>query len=154
MAAPKSTTSSGLKIVVSSSGNTGAEPKAWIANNLFWDNDTYDIFTIQQSLTVYFYNNNYETFFGHVDYTANNIFVNPMLSQQLLDFTPQPGSPLIDSGMNAPNSTANPLPFEQNWDYGDTDFDGDAGFRVVNHRVDIGAIEAPPEIPIFKNGFE
>ncbi len=145
------TASSGLKVLVGGGGNGCAVPHVFVANNLFWDNDFYDIYISPDSF-AYFYNNNFETFSGVVNFSANNMSEIPILAPQILNFTPQPGSPLINNGLAAPNSTVNPPPFAENWDYGTVDFDG--GLRVINGRVDIGAVEALPEVPIFKNGFQ
>jgi len=54
----------------------------------------------------------------------------------------------------APESPPIPVPFELDWDYGVEDYDRGIIGRVAGGRVDIGAVEAPPEVPIFKNGFE
>ncbi|WP_395375894.1 hypothetical protein [Marinicella sp. W31] len=145
------TNSSGLKVLVGGTGNGGAAPNVFIANNLFWDNDFYDLYISPNSF-AYSYNNNFESFSGATNFGANSMSEPPMLAPQLLDFTPQPGSPLINRGLAAPNSTLNPPPFAENWDYGTVDFD--SGLRVVDGRVDIGAVEALPEVPIFKDGFE
>lgn len=146
-----SSTTTGLKINIQSM-NIDGYPRAFIANNLFWNNEDNDVF-LPAIGTSYFYNNNYQTIEGNASFASNNMSQSPLLSLQLLDFTPQPGSPLIDQGKNAEILLGNPpFPFDEDWNYGPSDFDGFS--RVINNSVDIGAVEAPPEVPIFENGFE
>jgi hypothetical protein len=148
---PDASTTTGLKVNIHSMDVDGF-PKAFIANNLFWYNENTDIY-LPTIGTSYFFNNNFQTLQGHPDNAGDNMSQTPMLAPQILDFTPVTGSPLIDAGKPAPVLiTDPPYPFEESWGYGSQDFDGFS--RVINNRVDIGAVEAPPEIPIFKDGFE
>jgi len=151
IALPDHTHSAGLVVNITSE-NVDGYPKALIANNLFWNNDNKDI-KLSDNGMVYFYNNNFQTLHGHPDFPANNMSEPPMLAPQILNFTPMPGSPLIDKGMNQSNNHLylGEL-FEDDWSYGSQDFDGFS--RVINGRVDIGAVESPPETPIFENSFE
>ena len=140
-------------------------PQALVANNLFWDNQVSDFYLGANGVLgagglTFLYNNNFEG--GYADGIAdqaNNSSLPPMLSQFILDFTPQFMSPLIDRGLvSLPNTV--PPGFAHDWDPGTQDFDDVSGAltqsfgRVVNNRLDIGALEAGPETPIFKDGFE
>lgn len=148
----------GLKLSINQTIN--GTPKAFIANNIFWNDINYsdngipvDVFEIELSDTGgihYVYNNDFQTMNSPAEFQSDNLSVNPMLTlPDLTDFTPLPGSPVINAGLSAPESGSN---FEDMWDYGNSDFDGFS--RVIDNRVDIGAVEALPEVPIFENGFE
>jgi hypothetical protein len=127
-----------------------------LANNLFWNNQNSDFFFFDG--LNYLYNNNYQSGGGIVTELANNISVPPLLAPAALDFTPTIESPLIDKGLISipPNA---PQDFLPDWDPGSGDFN-DHGFlggnygRLVNGRIDIGALEAGPETPVFVNGFD
>ncbi len=148
---PDASTTTGLKVNIHSMDVDGF-PKAFIANNLFWYNENTDIY-LPSIGTSYFYNNDLQMVKGTADFEGNNISQSPILAPQILNFTPQPGSPLIDRGLNETVLiTDPPFPFDEEWSYGSSDFDGFS--RVLNGRVDMGAVEAPPEIPIFEDGFE
>ena len=143
---------SGLRLTL----NTDPNSQVLLANNVFWLNDNSD-FSVNapQSAQTYVYNNNYQQGLGQFEDQANNFAGDPMLA---LDFTPLPGSPLIDQGAS-PGELPISTPFLQGWDFGASAFTGNPMFlfaapRVVNRQVDIGAAEAPPEVPIFANGFE
>jgi len=130
-------------------------PQSLIANNVFWANENSDFYVTFSGGLNYLYNNNYEFGSGFFEDEANNMSVQPQLSPFLLNFTPEPGSPLIDRGLQMPDIPAIvPLTFLEEWDHGAEDFDRGIFFRVVNNRVDIGAVESPPEVPIFEDGFE
>jgi len=146
---PNVYTSSGL--FISLSGDMNDAPQGLIANNLFWTNDHNDITALGEG-TYYLYNNNYQEREGVFADDVDNISLAPLLAPQILDFTPQPGSPLINKGKPEPVPLRGFNFFLQGWSYGNSDFDG--GDRVVNNRVDIGAVEALPEVPIFEDGFE
>lgn len=142
---------SGLQVHV----NSSQDPRVLLANNVFWLNSDND-FKISSNSSPngqnYLYNNSYGDGVGQFADQANNITGNPMLDT---DFTPLFGSALIDRG-NAPDELPVSTPFLQDWDYGTKSFsDLPLGrSRVINGRVDIGAVEAPSEVPIFQNGFE
>jgi hypothetical protein len=142
-------TSTGLFIF--QEGDSNGAPQGLIANNLFWDNEHNDITAMGEG-TYYLYNNNYQEREGVFADDVDNMSSAPLLGPQILDFTPQPGSPLINKGKPEPVPLRGFNFFLQGWSYGNSDFDG--GDRVVNNRVDIGAVEALPEVPIFEDGFE
>jgi hypothetical protein len=126
---------------------------AFIANNIFWSNygDDVDGFTNSQGDPVfYLYNNDYQSVNGTFDYISGNISADPQLG--FLNFTPDISSPVVDKGHHLPAIIPFPPPFEYDWSFGDWDFL--SADRVVNNRVDIGAIEAAAEVPIFINSFE
>ena len=148
---PTSEATSGLYSRLNEDAN--GESQAMIINNLFWDNEDLDL-RLTAAGSHYVYNNNYQQRLGTGDFNSGNISLAPQLSPLLLDFTPQPGSPLINQGRSMPSLIPIPTPFELGWSYGEEDFDGGIFGRVVDGRVDIGAVEAPPEVPIFKDGFE
>ncbi len=127
--------------------------KVFLANNLFWDNYNHDVSAGSNSTNnpvYYLYHNNYQSKSGIYDFESGNLSVDPQLG--LLNFEPDISSPLVDSGYHNPLPIPFPPPFENAWSFGDQDFTGLD--RVVNNRVDIGAVEALPELPIFINGFE
>ncbi|MEZ5471567.1 MAG: hypothetical protein R3E90_07290 [Marinicella sp.] len=122
--------------------------QAFVANNIIWDNYGPDVLALSTP-EVYLYNNDYQSVSGTFDYMSGNISEDP----QLEFFAPPITSPVVDKGKSKPSGIIPfPPPFYLNWNYGDYDFLNLD--RVVNNRVDIGAIEALPEEPIFKNGFE
>lgn len=122
--------------------------QVYVANNIFWDNYGPDIFASPMP-TAYLYNNNYQSIDAVFDFSADNISEDP----QLTLFAPALSSPVVDAGKSEPSGIIPfPPPFYLNWNH--SDFDFLSGDRLVNNRVDIGAIEALSEVPIFKNGFE
>ncbi len=129
-------------------------PQAMIANNLFWYQSASDFYVTFSGGLTYLYNNNYYLGAGLIEDQANNISEQPLLASPLFDFTPQAGSPLINAGLSMDDPLPVSSPFLENWDHGTEDFDRGIWVRVVNRRVDIGAVEAPPEVPIFKDGFD
>lgn len=149
--APNLYTSSGL--MTHQTGGSTNTPQGLIANNLFWDNDHKDISATGGGI-YYLYNNNYQSREGVFVDDVDNMSEAPLLAPQILNFTPQPGSPLIDRGKREPMPLRGFNFFLQGWTYGSRDFDGGLLGRVINNQVDIGAVEAPPEVPIFKDGFE
>lgn len=125
---------------------------AFIANNILWNNygeDVIGITNTQGDPLFYLYNNDYQSVSGIFDNMSGNISSDPQLEL----FAPPITSPVVDRGYAEPSGIIPfPPPFYLAWTYGDFDF---LNFdRVVNNRVDIGAIEAAAETPIFKNGFE
>lgn len=126
---------------------------AFITNNLLWGNDGPDLSLMLEGPHYYLYNNNIGATAGATaDLESGNLSAPPMLAPQILNFTPQPGSPLINKGRTMPEIIPFPTPFHLGWNHGSSDFDGFS--RVIGGRIDIGAVEAPPEVPIFEHGFE
>jgi len=89
---------SGLRINVPIAGVDGF-PKTIIANNLFWFNRDNDI-TLTSNGSVFLLHNNYQEIFGTADISSGNLSVSPGISNAPFDFTPEPGSALINAGMN------------------------------------------------------
>ena len=134
--------------------NNGDTPDALIANNLFWYQDTFDFYVTFSGGNTMVYNNNYENGNGLTADTANNLSLPPNLEPQILNFTPAPGSPLNGKGLAMEHPLPLPTPFLDSWDHGTLDFDRGFTPRVAFGRVDIGAVEAPWEGPIFADGFD
>ncbi|MFC3192822.1 hypothetical protein ACFODZ_01085 [Marinicella sediminis] len=134
--------------------DNGDTPDALIANNLFWDQNTRDFYVTFSGGNTMLYNNNYENGSGFFADTANNLSLPPGLEPQLLNFTPAPGSPLNGKGLAMDDPLPLPTAFLESWDHGIEDFDGGFTTRVAFGRVDIGAVEAPWEGPIFADGFD
>lgn len=123
--------------------------QAFVSNNVIWDNYGPDVYA-HGTPTVYLYNNDYQSIEGFFDFQSGNILEDPQLG--FLNFTPEISSPLVDGGYQITGIIPFPPPFHFSWSFGDFDFF--SGERVVNNKVDIGAVEALPEVPIFINGFE
>jgi hypothetical protein len=152
LASPGSSHASALSIDLGDNGQE--QSRAYLANNLFWSNETPDLYT-SLSGTVYLYNNNFAVRVGSVDVQDGNLQVDPMLEQAPIDFTPRPGSPMIDQGRSQPSPPLPfPTPFDLDWSYGNTDFYGSLAGRVVGERVDIGAVEQPVVDRLFDDRFE
>ena len=134
--------------------HAGGSTQSLIANNLLWNNDDGDLNITGNASQVYVYNNNIGVQDGITPGTQlNNISVTPVFESGLLNFTPAWGSAMVDAGRVLPQFLPFPTPFHLNWSYGTQDFEGNP--RVMNARVDIGAIEAPmPPDLIFADGFE
>lgn len=127
--------------------------QVFIANNLLWDNYGHDVIASTLSNNdpeFYLYNNDYQSRSGVYDFESGNISEPPQLG--FLNFTPDISSPLVDRGHHKPTIVPFPPAFEHNWSFGEHDFF--SLDRVVNNKVDIGAVEALREVPIFVNGFE
>ena len=125
-----------------------------IANNLLWNNDDADLYITGNANQVYVYNNNVGIQDGITPANQdNNISVTPIFESGLLNFTPAWGSAMVDKGRVLPQFIPFPTPFNLNWNYGTLDFENNP--RVMNRRVDIGAIEAPvPPDFLFADDFE
>jgi len=134
--------------------DNGDTPDALLANNLFWDQNAYDFYITFSGGNTMLYNNNYENGGGLIADSANNLSLPPNLEPQLLNFTPAPGSPLNGKGLAMDDPLPMPTAFLQSWDHGSLDFDAGFTQRVAFGRVDIGAVEAPWEGPIFADDFE
>ncbi|MEZ5470180.1 MAG: hypothetical protein R3E90_00220 [Marinicella sp.] len=127
----------------------------FLANNLFWNNDGHDASFAGVNMTAtesYLYNNNIDTYIGLIHTIENNFSEAPIFEGGFLNYTPTIASPEINQGRNSPFFVPVPPPFNMQWGVGITDFEGNT--RVQDRRVDVGAIEAEPEEPIFENGFE
>jgi len=86
----------------------GTLPQVLVANNLFWANDTPDLFTSVSGI-FHVYNNNFLRRVGQADFEAGNLSVDPQLVNAPLDFTPAQGSPMIDQGYPEPTPSNHPF---------------------------------------------
>ncbi len=145
---PNTSSTSGLSVSLNETAS--AFSQSFIANNLFWDNELADLFT--NALGVHrIYSNNYQQRLGLADFIGGNINADPNLSTFLFSYAPQYPSPVINAGRSMPAVIPFPTPFHLGWDHGTLDYLGHP--RVHNGRVDIGAVEAGDETPIFANSF-
>jgi hypothetical protein len=151
---PASSVSNVSGLLLNQNWNNGDTPDALIANNLFWSQNTRDFYVTFSGGNTMLYNNNYEDGGGLIADSANNLSLPPFLEPQLLNFTPAPGSPLNGKGLAMSDPLPMPTAFLQSWDHGGLDFDRGFTQRVAFGRIDIGAVEAPWEGPIFKDGFD
>ncbi|MCF6299528.1 MAG: hypothetical protein L3J52_00150 [Proteobacteria bacterium] len=134
----------GVKISVSGTSSSA------IYNNLFWDNDSFDL-ELSGNGKHYLSHNNIGIAGGVAPFVDSaNISLPPQFHPDTFNFTPYFGSPLIDTGMSPPIFTPIPTPFEQNWSHGSVDLPGN--LRKQGSRVDIGAYESSDIV--FINGFE
>jgi hypothetical protein len=148
-----STSASALQIVTAEDGQN--QSRAYVANNLFWANESRDIW-ISPNGTSYVYNNNFSFPYTGGDINLGNLSVDPQLVQLGVDFTPAAGSPMIDQGRPEPTPPFPfPIPFNLDWSYGATDFYDGVTPRVNGDGVDIGAVESPfrPDM-LFQDRFE
>jgi len=130
---------------------TGAS-QVFVANNVLQGNEGADIRITNGGGDAYLYNNNVGSIIGGFDIQANNINSTPVFESGFFNYVPRIESGEVNRGRNSPFIIPFPTPFHLNWTTGMTDFNGNP--RVQDGKVDIGAFEAAPEIPIFKNGFE
>lgn len=136
----------GVRLVANGSG-------AFVANNILWNNDGADLRLLRINETEsMLFNNNIEEIVGVFDNQANNYSIEPQFESGFLNFQPTLDSIEINRGGTPPPFIPVPTPFGFEWGLGDTDINGNA--RVQDGKVEIGAFEAAPEVPIFINGFE
>ena len=141
---------SGLRVFIQDSASV------ILVNNNFWNNDALDFLLIKASSNTgssYVYNNNYESTAVNpmIDFELDNISLVPQLEGSgVFSYTPSLTSPLRNAGMMTMTPVENE--FDTQWDYGSGDLIRSA--RVKDGWVDIGAVEAPAEVSIFRNGFE
>ena len=145
-------TQAGIKM-----SRTGTEFGIYIANNLFHNNDGYDfVIPTTSDIPHLMYNNNYQSFFGVISndiQNSGNFTEVPLFDQPgFFDYTPAWSSGEINAGRNPPSFIPVPTPFGYEWQLGTTDIAGQQ--RVQDGRVDVGAFEAAPEVPIFADDFE
>lgn len=114
---------------------------AFIANNVFWNNEGIDLQLADDSSGDYqLVNNDIEEMLFPQNLNLSqdaNISTDPGFEPGLLNYLPGPTSPLLDAGIAI--SPVNQL-----------DFVGKA--RVSGSRIDMGAIER--QVDVFANGFE
>jgi len=132
----------------------GTLPQVLVANNLFWANDTPDLYTSVSGI-FHLYNNNLLQRVGQADFEAGNLSVDPQLVNAPLDFTPALGSPMIDQGYPEPTPPIPfPPPFLSDWSHGSGDHYNSVVGRVYGNSVDIGAVESPFLDSIFSDRFK
>jgi len=124
-----------------------------LANNIFWNNDLSDV-VVPNEANTYLFNSVYQQVLGQFDVERGTGAFDPELNLAN-DFTPRPGSPLIDQGLPEPQSErGEPPPFLEAWSYGAEDFNGGIFPRVQGDRVDIGATESPYQDSLFIDRFD
>ncbi len=134
----ESTRCSGLWV---SAVTDNTSPDTLIANNIFWGNDAFDACMPARG-DSYLLNNNIQDQYLSATVEIGNLSTNPLLAPQIIDYTPQPGSPMVNAGLNEPVQLLPDPDITEDWSHGNTDFDGGAFGRVVEGRVDIGAVES------------
>jgi hypothetical protein len=138
----------GLKAVI----NDGA--KAYIANNVLWDNTVGPDIFLAGNGYKYLRNNNFSSLFGSADDSSANISLPPQFFDPLnLNYAPlQESSPMVNSGRHPPQIIQIPPSFHESWSLGSTDVTGD--LRINLGRVDMGAFEFVRGDLIFVDDFE
>ena len=132
----------------------GTSPEILVVNNILWSNTDYDL-CLPIDEDVYLLNNNIQDQFRSALVEEQNLSVPPQLAPQLLDFTPVPGSPMINAGRPAPPGILDPpLDIEDDWSYGNLDINGLVPGRVVGGVVDIGAAESTFIDRMYCDGFQ
>lgn len=153
LVSPSASNTSGLMLNLN--WDNGDTPEALVANNLFWFHpNSFDFYVTFSGGLTHVHNNNYQNGAGLIETQANNISIPPMLSPFLLNFTPEPGSPLVDAGLSMDDWVNNTSPWINSWDHGSEDFDRGIVTRVHNGQVDIGAVESSWDELIFKDRFD
>ncbi len=116
------------------------------ANNIFWNNELWDVVFSGISANHHLINNLYQTATGHAGIEIDNITTNPQFNT---NFTLSNQSPAIDAGIAPPENQPNP-PVELDWTVGEYDLQSYG--RNQGLSVDMGAMEFVENI--FGNGFE
>jgi len=137
--------SAGVHINVLGSSN------AAIYNNILWDNEGSDLL-LSGNGKHYLSHNDIGLRDGVAPFTnTENISVSPQFAG-IPEFALSQNSPLVNAGIKQPTFVPIPTPFDDDWNVGLFDFY--RGDRIQNGKVDIGAVETTPEVPIFMDGFE
>ncbi|MFV0543615.1 MAG: hypothetical protein ACK5L8_08020 [Marinicella pacifica] len=131
--------------------STSGTSSALVANNIFWNNDNFDIRSSGDGYK-YLRNNDYQSFSGSFDEVSMNIQVAPEFESGWFNYTPVYNSPLVNAGRTPPPFVPIPPPFVSDWSVGTVDIYGDV--RIQNTQIDIGAVESPHGDLIFIDGFE
>lgn len=109
-----------------------------VANNILWNNDGIDLDLSPSTGDIFYWHNNVTDYSGP-NIGVNNLSVDPQFMPALGAFELTPASPLIDMGIEPPDTVPIPTPFEDNWWLGVTDLGGND--RVQGLTIDIGAFE-------------
>lgn len=119
----------------------GTTPQTVIVNSVLWDNVDFDL-CLPSAGDTFLFHSNIQNQLGTAMTQVNNLSIDPMLDPQPLSYTPVPGSPMINAGLEEPNLLliSGELPPLVFWSYGDFDFEYRQ--RVVGGQVDIGAVES------------
>ena len=127
--------------------------QAYIANNIFWDNDVNDLFLSGPGYK-YFVNNDFKLKLGLADLESNNLSINPQFEPGLFNYNLSQSSVLIDAGIKPPLAINNPPNFDETWSLGELDISDNE--RIQFGQVDIGAFESPYDYSdvLFENDFE
>ena len=129
------------------------DTNALLVNNVIKGNDVTDL-KLSGEGNVTLRNNLIDARVGSITTETGQITGDPMFVGGLLnftDFTPDVGSPLIDTGIKPPTLIPFPPPFDSNWGLPDYDLLGRP--RTQGVTVDVGAYEALP-VDVFSDGFE
>ena len=138
-----SSTTTGLNMV------SNGTATVYIGNNIMWDNEFHDIVMTGTGFKYLWFNDFQSQTGDSADNSSGNISLDPQLSSEFLDYSVAITSPTVNAGKK-PHQTA--IDFPNSWLLGDRDVAG--ADREQGLKVDMGAFESTPEIPIFKNGFE
>ena len=139
----------GTGVQISACGSSNAA----IYNNLLWGNETNDLGLGLCGKNYFLSNNDIAVRVGADPISdSGNISLSPELNLGVMIYTPSFNSPLVDAGTKPPENVPFPIPFKWDWNVGLVDFLGNV--RTQGSKVDIGAFESAPEMPIFINGFE
>jgi len=133
----------GLQII-----STGSA-QGLVANNVFYDNEIFGFGHTGNGQIHVYHNLLFQVEDADVINLNNILFANPQFTDDPINLTPLLTSPLINRGV-MPSDHA--LPLIQNWPLGSQDHN--RGTRIRDRRIEIGAIEALPEAPIFADDFE
>lgn len=120
-----------------------------VANNILWGNDGNDLDLASTTGDVFYWNNNVADYIGPA-VGVDNLSVDPGFAPALGIYELLPSSPLIDMGIEPPDTLPIPAPFEDNWWLGTADLWGNE--RVAGLTVDLGAFELPDVL--FINSFD
>lgn len=116
------------------------------ANNIFWNNDFWDVVFSGTSANHHLLHNLYESATGHAGIEFGNIQTNPLFNT---NYSLSDQSPAINAGLTPPENAPNP-PVELNWTVGD--YDLRSYTRTQGSSTDLGAMETVDYI--FGSGFE
>ena len=129
------------------------DTRALLVNNVIHGNEVRDL-ALAGIGVVTMRNNLVDVQQGSADSVTGQVSGDPMFIGgflNLIDFTPDIGSPLIDAGIRPPTLIPFPPPFDSLWSLPDYDLLGRP--RIQGMTADVGAYEATPHV-VFDDGFE